>query len=155
RSRMPSSIGSNQSSNRQQLASFFDGCARSGFVLRLVMAWSPVQRANAGRFEVENPGDYAAFNSNQPRYGTHRLSVRIVFRIRLRRPIHGRAAAGGRTHAGLAVGAREAGVAVAAGVAGRGCFLVVRERVRGTDLLRDVAQVTKHREPRWLEIVSG
>jgi hypothetical protein len=34
------------------------------------MAWSPVQRANAGRFEVDNPGDYAAFNSNQPRYGT-------------------------------------------------------------------------------------
>jgi len=31
------------------------------------------RRSNAGRFEVEHPGDYAAFNSYQPGYGT-RLS---------------------------------------------------------------------------------
>jgi hypothetical protein len=34
------------------------------------MAWSPARRSNAGRFEVEDPGDYAAFNSYQPGYGT-------------------------------------------------------------------------------------
>jgi hypothetical protein len=30
------------------------------------MAWSPVRRTNAGRFEVEHPGDYATFNSYHP-----------------------------------------------------------------------------------------
>jgi hypothetical protein len=39
-------------------------------VVTLVMAWSPARRSNAGRFEVEDPGDYAAFNSYQPGYGT-------------------------------------------------------------------------------------
>jgi hypothetical protein len=41
-------------------------------VVTLVMAWSPARRSNAGRFEVEHPGDYAAFNSYQPGYGTRR-----------------------------------------------------------------------------------
>jgi hypothetical protein len=39
-------------------------------VVLLVMAWSPVRRFNAGRFEVEHPGDYATLNSYQPRDGT-------------------------------------------------------------------------------------
>jgi hypothetical protein len=34
------------------------------------MAWSPVRRTNAGRFEVDHPGDYATFNSYHPSYGT-------------------------------------------------------------------------------------
>jgi len=34
------------------------------------MAWSPVRRFNAERFEVEHPGDYATLNSYQLRYGT-------------------------------------------------------------------------------------
>ena len=32
----------------------------------LYMAWSPVRRTNAGRFEVDHPGDYATFNSYHP-----------------------------------------------------------------------------------------
>src|SRR5437763_16047883 len=65
RSRRPASIGSNQLSKR------------SGCVLMIVMAWSPVRRFNAGRFEVEHPGDYATFNSYQPRYGTPTLLIFI------------------------------------------------------------------------------
>src|SRR5262249_28760648 len=42
----------------------------SCFVLMLFMAWSPTRRFNVGRFEVEHPGDYATFNSNQLRDGT-------------------------------------------------------------------------------------
>jgi hypothetical protein len=38
------------------------------------MAWSPARRSNAGRFEVEHPGDYAAFNSYQPGYVTRAFS---------------------------------------------------------------------------------
>jgi len=34
------------------------------------MAWSPVQRVNAGLVRVEAPGDYATLNSNQLRDGT-------------------------------------------------------------------------------------
>jgi hypothetical protein len=34
------------------------------------MAWSPVRRVNAGRFEVKHPGDYATFNSNHSRDAT-------------------------------------------------------------------------------------
>ena len=34
------------------------------------LAWSPVRRTNAGRFEVEHPGDYATLNSYQPRDAT-------------------------------------------------------------------------------------
>src|SRR5437870_9510927 len=34
------------------------------------MAWSPVRRTNAGRFEVDHPGDYATLNSYHPNYGT-------------------------------------------------------------------------------------
>jgi hypothetical protein len=34
------------------------------------MAWSPVRRANAGRFEVDHPGDYATRNSYHPADGT-------------------------------------------------------------------------------------
>src|SRR4051812_30819095 len=30
------------------------------------MAWSPVRRTNAGRFEVNHPGDYATLNSYHP-----------------------------------------------------------------------------------------
>src|ERR1700733_14278680 len=69
RSRIPVSIGSNQPSKRWELLSVV-GCESSGFVVTLVMAWSPARRSNAGRFEVEHPGDYAAFNSYQPSYGT-------------------------------------------------------------------------------------
>jgi hypothetical protein len=36
----------------------------------LVMAWSPLRRFNAGFVWVEQPGDYATLNSNQPRDGT-------------------------------------------------------------------------------------
>lgn len=36
----------------------------------LTMAWSPVQRFNAGRFEFEYPGDYATLNSYRLRDGT-------------------------------------------------------------------------------------
>ena len=39
----------------------------------LVMAWSPVRRFNAGRFEVGHPGDYATLNSYQPSDGTRRF----------------------------------------------------------------------------------
>jgi hypothetical protein len=40
-------------------------------VVFLVMAWSPlVRRINAGRFEVEHPGDYATLNSNHSRDST-------------------------------------------------------------------------------------
>lgn len=35
-----------------------------------VMAWSPVRRFNAGRFEVDHPGDYATLISNQLRDST-------------------------------------------------------------------------------------
>lgn len=34
------------------------------------MAWSPARRANARRFEVHHPGDYATLNSNQSRDST-------------------------------------------------------------------------------------
>jgi hypothetical protein len=34
------------------------------------MAWSPVRRTNAGRFEVDHPGDYATLNSYHPVDGT-------------------------------------------------------------------------------------
>jgi hypothetical protein len=36
----------------------------------LSMAWSPVRRTNAGRFEVDHPGDYATLNSYHPVDGT-------------------------------------------------------------------------------------
>jgi hypothetical protein len=36
------------------------------------MAWSPVRRTNAGRFEVDHPGDYATFNSYHPSDATCR-----------------------------------------------------------------------------------
>src|SRR5579864_7952339 len=69
RPRTSVSIGSNQLSKSWTAVSFW-GCEGSGFVVTLVMAWSPVRRFNAGRFEVDHPGDYATFNSNQPCYGT-------------------------------------------------------------------------------------
>src|SRR5436189_897771 len=75
RSRRPASIGSNQLSKRSTAVSVW-GCERSGCVLMIVMAWSPVRRFNAGRFEVEHPGDYATFNSYQPRYGTRGPDLR-------------------------------------------------------------------------------
>jgi len=37
------------------------------------MAWSPVRRTNAGRFEVDHPGDYATLNSYHPVDGTTTL----------------------------------------------------------------------------------
>jgi hypothetical protein len=37
----------------------------------LFMAWSPVRRTNVGRFEVDDPGDYATFNSYHPSYATN------------------------------------------------------------------------------------
>ena len=48
----------------------FTSAAKVRLTVTLVMAWSPARRSNAGRFEVEHPGDYAAFNSYQPGYGT-------------------------------------------------------------------------------------
>src|SRR5262245_61203019 len=69
RSRTQASIGSNQSSKRYTAVSA-TGCEESCFVLMLFMAWSPTGRFNVGRFEVEHPGDYATFNSNQLRDGT-------------------------------------------------------------------------------------
>jgi hypothetical protein len=46
------------------------GCDCSSFMVTFVMAWSPVRRFNAGRFEVEHPGDYATLNSYHPSDGT-------------------------------------------------------------------------------------
>src|SRR5436853_4649104 len=79
RSRRPASIGSNQLSKRSTAVSVW-GCERSGCVLMIVMAWSPVRRFNAGRFEVEHPGDYATFNSYQPRYGTRPAELPMQMR---------------------------------------------------------------------------
>jgi hypothetical protein len=50
----------------------------------LFMAWSPVRRTNAGRFEVDHPGDYATFNSYHPADATtfcayFRFLVRFCF----------------------------------------------------------------------------
>jgi hypothetical protein len=39
------------------------------------MAWSPVRRFNAGRFEVDHPGDYATLNSYQLRDGSLELGA--------------------------------------------------------------------------------
>src|SRR5262249_55691366 len=69
RSRTQAPIGSNQSSKKYTAVSA-TGCEESCFVLMLFMAWSPTRRFNVGRFEVEHPGDYATFNSNQLRDGT-------------------------------------------------------------------------------------
>src|SRR3954453_23588857 len=69
RSRNAASIGSNQPSNRATPASA-SGCTASGFVVGLVMAWSPARRASTGLVRVGQPGDYATPNSNQPRDGT-------------------------------------------------------------------------------------
>src|SRR5438552_15810831 len=69
RSRSPASIGSNQSSRSAgEVAAA--GCKDAGFVVTLVMVWSPARRVNAGRFEVDHPGDYATFNSNRIADGT-------------------------------------------------------------------------------------
>src|SRR5271154_1171138 len=54
RARTPSSIASNQSSKSKPSAA-----TAASFVVSLVMAWSPFQRANAGIIWVEQPGDYA------------------------------------------------------------------------------------------------
>jgi hypothetical protein len=45
----------------------------------LFMAWSPVRRTNAGRFEVDHPGDYATLNSYHPSDATRTqgLPVRL------------------------------------------------------------------------------
>src|SRR5579864_9348032 len=78
RPRTSVSIGSNQLSKSWTAVSFW-GCEGSGFVVTLVMAWSPVRRFNAGRFEVDHPGDYATFNSNQPCYGTFRKIMPVSY----------------------------------------------------------------------------
>ena len=44
----------------------------------LIMAWSPARRANARRFEVHHPGDYATLNFNQSRDST-RVDSRLLF----------------------------------------------------------------------------
>src|SRR5271163_371651 len=54
RARTPSSIASNQSSKSKPSAA-----TAASFVVSLVMAWSPFQRANAGIIWIEQPGDYA------------------------------------------------------------------------------------------------
>src|SRR5438477_5694848 len=66
RPRISVSNGSFQLSKRWPTVSFC-GSEESAFVVALVMAWSPVRRVNAGRFEVKHPGDYATFNSNHSR----------------------------------------------------------------------------------------
>src|SRR5271163_2560759 len=50
RARTPSSIASNQSSKSKPSAA-----TAASFVVSLVMAWSPFQRANAGIIWVEHP----------------------------------------------------------------------------------------------------
>jgi len=72
---MPASIGSNQPSKRW--TGSLSGSEESAFVVLLVMAWSPVRRFNAGRFEVDHPGDYATLNSHQPRDGTNVFIERL------------------------------------------------------------------------------
>src|SRR5262245_50973166 len=47
------------------------GVEESDFLVMFSMAWSPVRRTNAGRFEVDHPGDYATLNSYQPRRRDH------------------------------------------------------------------------------------
>src|SRR3954454_18736258 len=69
RSRTPASMGSNQSSNKYPAVSAA-GCEESDFLVMFSMAWSPVRRTNAGRFEVDHPGDYATLNSYHPVDGT-------------------------------------------------------------------------------------
>jgi hypothetical protein len=45
-------------------------------MVTFVMAWSPVRRFNAGRFD---PGDYDTLNSYQPRDGTgERKEIRTI-----------------------------------------------------------------------------
>jgi hypothetical protein len=55
------SIGPNQLSKRPTVIS---AAQESGFVVSLIMAWSPIRRFNA------HPGDYATINSYQLPYGT-------------------------------------------------------------------------------------
>jgi hypothetical protein len=43
------------------------------------MAWSPVRRTNAGRFEVDHPGDYATLNSYHPVDGTGSAILGVMF----------------------------------------------------------------------------
>jgi hypothetical protein len=62
RSRIPSSTGSNQSKRPQEVS--IAGCENSGFVITLIMAWSPSRRSYAGDSRFDHPGDYATFNSN-------------------------------------------------------------------------------------------
>src|SRR6516162_7776730 len=75
RSRTTASIGSNQSSKRYTAVSA-TGCEESCFVVMLFMAWSPIRR-----FEVEHPGDYATFNSNQLRDRTGSSCGFLYFRL--------------------------------------------------------------------------
>ena len=54
RSRTPISIGSNQLSKSSTVASAA-GCAETGFVTLLPMAWSPARRPNAGDLRLITP----------------------------------------------------------------------------------------------------
>jgi hypothetical protein len=69
RSRTQASMGSNQSSKRYTAVS---ATSCEEFMLRANALHGVVstRRFNVGRFEVEHPGDYATFNSNQLRDGT-------------------------------------------------------------------------------------
>src|SRR3954453_11617138 len=78
RPRIAVSIGSIQLSKRRSSVSFCSN-GESDFVVALVMAWSPVRRVNAGRFEVKHPGDYATFNSNHSRDATLVVSATDSF----------------------------------------------------------------------------
>src|SRR5262245_30087036 len=44
------------------------------------MAWSPVRRTNAGRFEVDHPGDYATSIPTTPPTAPKRRSTSIEIR---------------------------------------------------------------------------
>src|SRR6188474_770671 len=62
------------------------------------MAWSPVRRTNAGRFEVDHPGDYATLNSYHPVDGTadnEKVHTGATVRARM----FGRTGLGGGSHA--------------------------------------------------------
>jgi hypothetical protein len=51
--------------NQAKVVSLASPCEGAVFVILLIMAWSPVVQRRV--IEVGHLGDYAAFNSNQPR----------------------------------------------------------------------------------------
>src|SRR5271156_3268996 len=72
RARTPSSIASNQSSKSKPSAA-----TAASFVVSLVMAWSPFQRANAGIIWVEHPEttptQFQPLPRRDPKHRTHSL----------------------------------------------------------------------------------